>query len=596
MPDDEQLGATLPDTPESGAQSYDLKRALAIPPAERYSPIRVLGQGGMGEVMLVTDRVIGRDVALKRTRHAVDDGREQFAREALLQGRLEHPSIVPVYDVARAADGALFFTMRRVRGRSLAEVLGTATIEYSRVRLLQVFNQICLAAHFAHEHGIVHCDIKPANIMLGDYGEVYLLDWGIARTPLDTSDAVSGTVAYMSPEQARGERRLDRRSDVYALGAILFEILTRSPLHEPAPVADVLSRIEQGIDARASVRAPSADVPPELEQICVKATAKEVQDRHATARELADAVERYLEGDRDLALRRRMSREQAARASELAARSGETAALRSEALATVGRALALDPNNGDALATLVQLLTTPPREIPAEALAETRATERRLDRVRSRSGLLALLLWLGGTIAGGAIAGIHDARAYTITLAAISLAVLAASHRVRRPPVDGNAPTYVMIATAIAIAGMGLGFSPWLLTPPLALTFMIATTLSVDEPRRYLPAIVTGLALLVPVAVEWLGLVEPSLVNDGPLLCIVPRMSELPDTTIARMIPLAVSLGCVAMGGLFGVRLRGTLLAVQRHNAIQAWQLRQLIPKAAGAVTTLPSGPRAISR
>ena len=430
--------------------------------------------------------------------------------------------------------------------------------------------------------------------MLGDYGEVYLIDWGIARTPLDASDGVGGTVGYMSPEQARGERRLDRRSDVYALGAILFELLARTPLHEAAPIEEMFKRIEQGVDARASVRAPSADVPPELEAICVKATAKQAGSRHATARELADAVERYLEGDRDLAQRRRMSGDLTARASELAARSGETTASRSEALATVGRALALDPNNGDALATLVELLTTPPREMPAEALAELRVSERRFDRVRSRSGFAALLLWLFVAIAGGWIAGIHDARAFAFTLATIAIAVLASGYRVRRPPLDGNAPTYVIIATSIAIAGMGLGFSPWLLTPPLALTFMIATTLSVDEPRRYVPVIATCIALCLPVVIEWLGLVGRSLVNDGTMLCVVPRMSELPDTTAACLIPLAVSLGCVAMGGLFGVRLRGTLLAHQRHNAIQAWQLRQLIPKAAGAVTTLQSAPRAV--
>src|SRR5690348_17171449 len=120
MPDDE-LGATLPDTPESTTQSFDLARALAIAPGERYTPIRMLGQGGMGEVLLVADRVIGRDVALKRTRGDRDQGREQFAREAILQGRLEHPSIVPVYDFARDPDGGLFFTMRRVHGKSLAD-------------------------------------------------------------------------------------------------------------------------------------------------------------------------------------------------------------------------------------------------------------------------------------------------------------------------------------------------------------------------------------------------------------------------------------------------------------------------------------------
>jgi eukaryotic-like serine/threonine-protein kinase len=589
MPDDE-LGVTLTDTPESTTQSFDLARALAIPAAERYTPIRMLGQGGMGEVMLVADRVIGRDVALKRTRGDRDLGREQFAREAILQGRLEHPSIVPVYDFARGPDGGLFFTMRRVHGKSLADVLYASSIEYSRVRLLQVFDQICLAAHFAHEHGVVHCDIKPANIMLGEYGEVYLLDWGIARTPIDASNDLAGTVGYMSPEQARGQRSIDRRSDIYALGAILFEILTRMPLHEAGTISDVLARIEQGVEARASVRAPAVDVPPELEAIWLKAIAKQPESRYATARELADAVERFLEGDRDLALRQRMSREQAERAGELRARASESTAARSEVLATVGRALALDPNNNDALAIMVDLLTTPPPEVPPEALAEMQATERKLDRVRSRSGVAALLLWVIGTAAGSLIAGIHDARAFAFTVAAVSVAAVAGILRVRFPPRDGFMPTYVIGGMFIALTGMGIGFSPWLVTPALALVFMFATTLSVDERRRYWPAAIVCGALIAPVVLEWLGVLGPSLVNRGPLLCIVPRMTELPETAAARAIPLIVSLGCVAMGGLFGVRLRTAMLELQRRNALQAWQLRQLVPKA-GAVATLRSGP-----
>ncbi|MBV8757789.1 MAG: serine/threonine protein kinase [Deltaproteobacteria bacterium] len=589
MPDDE-LGATLPDTPEGTTQSFDLARALAVPPGERYVPIRLLGQGGMGEVMLVADRVIGRDVALKRTRGDRDDGRDQFAREALLQGRLEHPSIVPVYDIARDADGGLFFTMRRVHGKSLADVLAPG-VEYSRVRLLQVFNQICLAAHFAHEHGVVHCDIKPANIMLGEYGEVYLLDWGIARTPLEPSTDVSGTVGYMSPEQASGRRSIDRRSDIYALGAILFEILTREPLHPRASIPELLANIAAGIEARASVRAPAIEVPPELEAIWLKAIATQPESRYATARELGDAVERFLEGDRDLALRQRMSRDQAVRASELQARAGESTAARSEALATVGRALALDPTNGQALTTLVELLTTPPPEVPPEALADMQATERKLDRVRSRSGVAALFAWLIGVVVGGIVAGIHDTRAYAFTAATVGIATAAAVFRVRFPPRDGFAPTYVLLAVCLAVAGMGIGFSPWLTTPSLALVFMIATTLSVDERRRRWPIVLVAASLLLPVALEWIGALPASLENRGALLCILPRMTELPDTAFARSFPLVANLACVLMGGLFAVRLRTTLLDLQRRNALQTWQLRQLVPKTVSAATIMPTGP-----
>src|SRR5207244_2831623 len=144
-----------------------------------------------GEVALVFDRQIGRDVALKQLRPEArrdDVARARFAREARIQGQLEHPAVVPVYDLGGADDGSLYFTMKRVRGTSLGDILsalssGESAVakRFSRRRILTAFGQICLTAHYAHERGVVHRDIKPDNIMLGDYGEVYLLDWGLAR-------------------------------------------------------------------------------------------------------------------------------------------------------------------------------------------------------------------------------------------------------------------------------------------------------------------------------------------------------------------------------------------------------------------------------
>ena len=187
--------------------------------AARYTRISPLGEGGMGEVWLRRDRVIGRDVAMKnvRPRFEMDElARERFLREARVQGQLEHPSIVPVYDLGRDDSGRLYFTMRRIHGTGL----DVAARLLTRHALLAALGRVALTVDFAHAHGVIHRDLKPTNLMVGDYGEVYVLDWGVARlsdardldagapTPptaaSGTGDSLLGTPGYMAPEQARG--------------------------------------------------------------------------------------------------------------------------------------------------------------------------------------------------------------------------------------------------------------------------------------------------------------------------------------------------------------------------------------------------------
>src|SRR3954471_17945738 len=181
-----------------------------------YTVGEMIGRGGMGEVLLAHDEVIGREVAIKRMRRADPDpdAETRFVREAKIQARLQHPSIVPVHELGRDADGRPYFTMKRLAGVTLHQLLGGP-----RQRLLRAFADVCLAVEFAHEHGVIHRDIKPTNIMLGDFGEVYVLDWGVARV-LDEDGsghpsvrdiitvegetqvgAVMGTPGYMAPEQ-----------------------------------------------------------------------------------------------------------------------------------------------------------------------------------------------------------------------------------------------------------------------------------------------------------------------------------------------------------------------------------------------------------
>lgn len=232
----------------------------------RYAPVRSLGRGGMGEVALVEDRDIGRPVALKRL---LPEGLSpgvvaRFVDEIRTIGRLEHPNIVPIHDVGVDEDGRYFFVMKYVDGETLESVierlkaLDPATVaRYSVPMRVQIFESLLLALKYAHSHGVLHRDLKPANVMVGRYGEVVLMDWGVATTvnragvaaggagPLPDSGAfisrlsethagsLVGTPHYMSPEQTRGAKgKLDHRSDLYSACVLFHELLNLTHRHD----------------------------------------------------------------------------------------------------------------------------------------------------------------------------------------------------------------------------------------------------------------------------------------------------------------------------------------------------------------------------
>jgi len=277
----------------------------------KYRPLEELGRGGMATVYLAEDTVLGRRVALKVVATAASRPEivERMRTEARVIARLEHPGIVPVHDAGMLPDGRVYYAMKRVDGKRLDELAGTMALP----ERLRAFQRICEAVAFAHAHGVVHRDLKPENVMIGAFGEVLVMDWGVAKVLADpdggsaaasapgasgTADGqIIGTLAYMAPEQAEGSaERTGDAADVYALGAILYFLLTgRAPFDDAAA-----GRRAHG-EARLAPTPPrriDPAIPRPLESIVLRAMAADPAGRYASAAEAAAEVARFLDGER----------------------------------------------------------------------------------------------------------------------------------------------------------------------------------------------------------------------------------------------------------------------------------------------------------
>jgi len=297
----------------------------------RYEVARELGRGGMGRILEARDAELRRRVAIKVVLDPAKMSRAQLARfvcEARITSQLEHPNIVPVHDMGITDDGLLYFVMKRVEGRSLREVIEalragdpTVAATFDIPRLVQDMIAVCNAMAYAHDRGVLHRDLKPDNIMIGEFGEVLVMDWGLARVVGDTSedrdrggraelvsldrigpartrDGVAiGTPGYMSPEQVMAApSRLDPRTDVFALGSTLYELLTLCPAYRGRDARAVLVATIRRSPLPPRDAAPHRRIPEELEAICLKALARDPDDRFPGAAELATALRDFLTG------------------------------------------------------------------------------------------------------------------------------------------------------------------------------------------------------------------------------------------------------------------------------------------------------------
>jgi len=331
MVDDKQHGDES-DGAVNAAESDGLIEPQPCEINERYDHRRTLGSGGMGTVSLSRDRTLGRHVAVKTIAADVASSvrRARFLAEARITSQLTHPGIPPIHDLFSDDDGSLHYSMKLIQGQTLAEVIAAlrgndapAEERYNLVRLMSIFLSASQAVAYAHTRRVIHRDLKPDNIMVGGFGEVLVMDWGLARMLEDAGDtqdenaatgagiptlsdpiitqegAIVGSPAYMAPESQEGDSDLvGTASDVYSLGIVLYELLTLFRPFEAQSLPRLLYLKATATFETPSRRCPEREIPEELERICLKAMSLSSADRYPDANALTTDLELYLEGVR----------------------------------------------------------------------------------------------------------------------------------------------------------------------------------------------------------------------------------------------------------------------------------------------------------
>jgi hypothetical protein len=547
----------------------------------------VIGRGGLGEVVIAHDLRVGREVAVKRLHTSQPTGAEsaRFLREARIQARLDHPAILPVYDLGTDDQGRPFFTMKRLSGVTLAELASSPVA--SRQRLLRAFADVCLAIEFAHSRGVVHRDLKPSNIMLGDFGDVYVLDWGLARVVGESVSEVDvqsngldslareasgllGTPGYMSPEQLQQAAEAGRPADIYALGAILFEVLAGEPLHPRGPTA-LQSTITGTVLCSPGKRRPERAVPPELDAIVGVMVAMEPAAR-PTARKVAERVEAYLDGDRDIARRRTMAVDLV-----WSARAAFNEGRRAEAMSASGRALALDPESTEAAELVTRVILTPPVEPPPDLRAALDEHEHEGVRRHARGAIVAYL----SLVSFLPIAIWDGIRRWDVVLGVLGMAIAmaTAAWRIHRQPERSlGVMLLYAVGNGLLVISMSRLAGPFIFVPALAcIVIMSSMAYPVFVARPWILVSIIGVSFISPFVFEQAGIftqtwtiVNNQLVSHAGAL----ELHGLPTMTLL----IGGTLAMIGVAGMFAARFYRIGRDAQRQLVIHAWHLGHLLP------------------
>ncbi len=574
---------------------------LSLP---QYELRELLGRGGMGDVVLAKDKTIGRSVAIKQLRkEASEEDVTRFLREARIQARLEHPAILPVYQIGQDANGQPYFTMKRLSGTTFAEQLNWPTPP-PRQRMLRFFNEACKAVEFAHSRGVVHRDLKPSNIMVGDFGEVYVLDWGLARiegerpaqrlgseigedvesleSSMTQAGSMLGTPGYMAPEQIEDASKVSPAADVYALGSILFELLVREPLH--ARGRGAIASTLKGVEERASQRKPQANVPPELDELCIRCLATDPTAR-PTVKEVAERLEGYLDGDRDVERRRELAAQYVKRARDALSTGDVTR--RAEAMQYAGRALALDPQSVDAGAIVTRLTFEPTRDYPEQLRKELTAGEVAVQKKQGRAAMgsfVVILLYL-------AIAATNGIWNLPFVIGIVAYLAVHASIVWRITQKQASVKQMVWIAFANSLLGALLSRTLGSMIVVPAVTCIMALSLTSYPQLIDRKWIVIGLLVAswtIPVLLEQLGVLAPTWEVVGRNVVLSSHVMAIGGLHTAILLVFS-NVATFVVFALFASSVATSRRDAMQRAEIQAWHLRQLLPAAPKAPAPAPA-------